>query len=140
MPQLPDLRRVQEYLDEQSWVDMAVYSAGYRSDLVVAMAKDLTYAHEASLSFADPSYFSGPLTWTTSSEGGQALRVLSADERKALPDPDAASAEGFLFELRTDEETTVLIGASAVSIEQALVFYYRRDELKPGERLAYWVE
>lgn len=144
---MPELTAVQQYLKEHDWVDMEVYSAGSRSDLVIAMAQNLTYYHQAALVFSEPSYFSGPFSWTTMSAAGlsdedQVLRVLSAAERDALmvTEAEAGRAEGFLFEIRTDEDTTVRIGAAGVSLDPTMVFYYRREDLEPGQRLAYWVD
>jgi hypothetical protein len=142
MQRIPDLRAAQEYLDGKGWVDMEVYSGGSRSSLIVAMDSDLTYHHEAALVFSEPSYFSGPLSWTSASDGGRILRLLSADERTALADAhaDAARCEGYLFEIRTDEETSVLIGAADLGIDRNRVYYYQRDDLAPGETLAYWLQ
>ena len=139
MPRLPDLGAVREYLEGQGWVDMEVYSAGSRSSLVLALDQDLTYHHSAALVFAEPSYFAGPLHWTSAADGGSVIRVLSSEERGSMPDAEAARAEGFLFEIRTDEGTAVLIGASGVTLDPGRVYYYPRENLQPGESLAYWV-
>lgn len=135
----PGLKAAQAYLDERGWVDMEIYSYAHPGMLVVAMNKDLTYAHESSLVFHDPSFFSGPTSWTSSSEGGRSLRVLEKDERLSLDIRAARMAEGRLFSIDTDDGFSVLIGARDIELDTGTVFYYPRENLGPGESLAYWL-
>lgn len=110
---------------------MQVYSYGSRSDLVVGMNQDLTYYHEAALVFTEPSYFSGPMSWASAPDGGQALRILSSAERSALPDDHPREIEGFLFEIRTDEDASVFVGAADLTLKQGAVYYYPERISRP---------
>lgn len=109
--------------------------------LVVAISTggNLTYGHEAALVFEETSYFSGPMEWTTTKTGGTALRRLSGKERGALTNRDAAFAEGFLFAIERDEGEAVLVAARDVTLDRTHVFYYAREDLEPGQQLAFWL-
>lgn len=97
--------------------------------LIICGSDDRAYYHKLEIIAEDPIYIQGEMDWycDVDSDFIRANVGLPAGDIRKL---DFHSDDGLAF--------SVIAGSFKVNCD--LVFYYQRENLKPGERLAYWVK
>jgi len=116
------------------WLDFSLFK--YERDrLTVCASEDLCYYHSLEIHFKDVSYFQGPTDWHGTPERGL-LKIVGGSDSVSDNNQDARPI-GFSFINDDDAEITVF--ASEIAFNTDTVFYYKREHLKPGERIADWV-
>lgn len=114
---------------KESWLDFSVFLYK-KNQLVIVGSDDLSYYHTLEIIIENPSYINGVMDWSCS---------LDEDFIKSSTYIDG-SRESLLLEFYSDSELKFKITAEKISINFDMVFYYKKENLNIGERLAYWVK
>lgn len=109
-------------------------------DLLLTGSFDFSYYHQVEVEFHDGSYISLPteFIWPR-------FRRADDAETESIRNIVALDGENIVFciEAQTDSSLVSLpfyIVAEKISVREGTVFYYERENLKPGERIASWVK
>jgi len=118
---------IKEHDWKQSWLDFSVFL--YERDcLTISGSYDLSYYHNFELVITSPFFISGTIDW-------------SCDVNDDFIKISKSSLEDeFIIEFYSDDELTFKIIGKDISINFDTVFYYKREDLKPDERLAYFIK
>lgn len=112
-----------------SWLDFSVFFyEGNR--LTIAGSDDFSYYHNLEIIIENPSYISGVMDWSCDSN----------EEFIKLSIQNHGSKIVSILEFYADNELRFKVIGGKVSGNFDTVFYYKRDNLKTNERLAYWVK
>jgi hypothetical protein len=132
------LAKLQQKFHSEKWVDAQIYY--YRRDeLSIAFGSDLVYSHSAELVFERPLFFSGPFSWSTSPDRKPIVQLLTSKETKQLAEKYLIEMPSLMLRFSDDDERDILAVSVAVSTKLEVVYYYKRENLGPGERVAYWL-
>jgi hypothetical protein len=112
---------------------MQIYSCNI-NELIICGSFDFCYYHNLEIIFYEPSFFSLPVSFHTDN---LIFRIGNNEERNNLMKEIETDNSVFIFE---NEENSYFVFAQNVQINQDTVFYYKRENLKPNERIADWVE
>jgi hypothetical protein len=109
------------------------------SRLIIVGSTDLSYYHLVEAEFAEVSFLSCP---TEFSHGR--FRLATEAEHTLVNRLVAIDGEDILFAIDAESsgsmETQVFfILAQTLNVIEGTVYYYERENLKPGERIAPWV-
>jgi|GEM_PF-6105638 hypothetical protein len=109
------------------------------STLTLAASRDPLYYHSLELRFHRPVLVRGRTAFDLDPERG-ILHACPLDGIGGglLSSEADRPLRGFV--LPADEGEDLVIVAESLTIDDATVYYYRRDPLGPGERLAPWVK
>lgn len=132
------LDRINEIVTKTNTTDFVVHS--FRGDsLLLTGSFDHCYYHELEVHFHVVSYIGLPVHGIDSPH----FSIATDAERRAhnhleLTDTDT------LFKIHADPEFrgghSYYVAAESVRMLEGTVFYYMREDLKPNERIAEWVE
>lgn len=125
----PDLIfEIKNYVERAGLQDFSVFSYG-RGQLIICGSSDRSYYHSLEIIAEDPIYMQGEIDWycDVSSDFIKANVGLPAGDVRKL---DFYSDDGLAFS----------VTAEKFKLNFDRVFYYRRDNLQPGERIADWVK
>ncbi|WP_270221965.1 hypothetical protein [Kosakonia cowanii] len=114
---------------KEKWLDFAVYSFE-RNKLIITASDDFSYYHTLEIILDNPSYISGVVEWSSD---------LDEEFIKLLTQFDISSG-AFVLEFYSDSELKFKVVAEKMMVNFDTVFYYKREGLKSGERLASWVK
>ncbi|WP_323637298.1 hypothetical protein [Pectobacterium polaris] len=118
---------IREHDWNQSWLDFSVFL--YERDrFIISGSHDLSYYHNFEIIITSPSFISGIMDWSCD-VNDEFIRV----SKSHLEDE-------FIVEFYSDNEFTFKVIGKDISINFDTVFYYKRENLKPGERLAYFIK
>jgi len=134
-----ELNRINEIVETTNTVDYRIQS--YDSvNLMLTGSFDFCYYHEVELLFHEVSYISLPADFSypkfrkaTLAETSDIEKLIAVDEEETV----------FCIEAETScslEKLPFFVVAERVSLNEGLVFYYERENLKEGERIAPWVK
>jgi hypothetical protein len=128
-----------ERLNELAYAEYRVLSFD-GSRLTIAGSRDLSYAHNVEVEFSEVSFISCPtdileptFRCATGDEAKTVGRLVSIDAGETLVAIDAGSSGSL-------ERQVYFILAEGVRVSQGTVYYYERENLQPGERIAEWVK
>lgn len=102
-----------------------------QGNLLIAGSLDLSYYHQVELWFEDVSY----LQLTTAQIIGMKLRLATVEERQQV-DPEELEDGHQLFVLYEGDPASsplYFIGARTVKARKCMVYYGKRQDLRPGE-------
>ncbi|MEQ9994859.1 MULTISPECIES: hypothetical protein [Pectobacterium] len=106
-----------------SWLDFSIFSYD-RGRLVIAGSDDLSYYHNLEIIFIQPTFIDGVTEWSCD---------VSEDFVRYHP-------ESKTMEFYSDGERKLKVIAEDILVNFDTVFYYLRDSLTDGQRLAYWLK
>ncbi|GKV92355.1 MULTISPECIES: hypothetical protein [Pectobacterium] len=107
----------------ESWLDFSIFSYD-RGKLVIAGSDDLSYYHTLEITFIQPTFIDGVTEWSCD---------ISEGFVKYFPETKSV-------EFYSDGERKLKVIAEDVLVNFDTVFYYLRDNLTDGQRLAYWLK
>jgi hypothetical protein len=114
---------------KESWLDFSILLYE-RNQLVIVGSDDLSYYYTLEIIIKSPSYISGVIDWSCDlDEGFVKLSAYSDDPRKIL-----------VLEFHADDELKFKVVAEEISVNFDVIYYYNKENLNVGERLAYWVK
>lgn len=114
---------------KESWLDFSIFLYE-KNRLVIVGSDDLSYYHNLEIIIETPSYISGVMDWSCDLD----------DDFIKVSNQDDIFCPSLILEFYSDNELKFKVIAEKMSINFDTVFYYKRDKLNTGERLAYWVE
>ncbi|ASY80526.1 hypothetical protein BJK05_11215 [Pectobacterium polaris] len=118
---------IREHDWNQSWLDFSVFLYE-RDSLIISGSHDLSYYHNFEIIITSPSFISGVMDWSCD-VNDEFIKV----SKSHLEDE-------FIVEFYSDDEFTFKVIGKDISINFDTVFYYKREDLKLGERLAYFIK
>ena len=111
------------------WIDFEIYLYS-NGRLIIVGNSDLSYYHNFEIIINAPSYMSGDTYWTCDPlDDFMKLKIINDDN-------DA----NIILEFYSESILQFKIIAANISLNFDTVFYYKRENLSSGERLAYWIE
>ena len=111
------------------WIDFEIYLYS-NGRLIIVGSSDLSYYHNFEIIINAPSYMSGDAYWTCDPlDDFMKLKIINDDN-------DA----NIILEFYSESILQFKIIAANISLNFDTVFYYKRENLSSGERLAYWIE
>ncbi|MFP1733904.1 hypothetical protein ACLECU_16735 [Lonsdalea quercina] len=114
---------------KESWLDFSVFLYE-RGRLVIVGSDDLSYYHNLEITIETPSYINGVMDWSCDLDEGF-MKISFQDN---------GSQKLSTLEFYSDDELKFKVVGESISVNFDTVFYYKRDNLSTGERLAYWVK
>jgi hypothetical protein len=144
---MQELDRLNEILETINAIDFRIQSYDLADDLLIAGSFDFCYYHEIEVIFHEVSYISLPASFgephfrraspvevieVGKQMGQQVSNLVAWDTEEVV----------FCIEATTDYTLNRLpffVVARSVSWREGRVFYYEREHLKEGERIAPWV-
>lgn len=110
---------------------------GYR--LVIAGSTDFGYYHLIEAEFAEVSFINCPTDFSHAR-----FRLATDSEQASISRLVAIDAEHHLVAIEAETSASIdlqvfFILAESVKVIEGTVYYYERENLKPGERIAAWV-
>jgi hypothetical protein len=134
-----EIKRINEIVETTNAVDFRIQS--YDSvNLIITGSFDFCYYHEVEFNFHEVSYISLPAEFScpkfrlgTADEAAQIGKIIILSEEQSVFCIEAETTRSF-------DRTLFFVVADKVSIKEGLVFYYERENLKEGERIAPWVK
>jgi hypothetical protein len=136
------LRQFCDLFSSERHVEFCViaYSTGRGSDvLTIAASTDLTYYHSAELRLRYVKYFRGPLEWTANTLDGHIVTLATEKEWESANCSTRASDFQVLLSFSNRDKETIVVGCTEIDVDFSTVYYYERDPLQEGERIASWV-
>ncbi len=111
------------------WIDFEIYLYS-NGRLIIVGSSDLSYYHNFEIIINAPSYMSGDTYWTCDPlDDFMKLKIINDDN-------DA----NIILEFYSESILQFKVIAANISLNFDTVFYYKRENLSSGERLAYWIE
>lgn len=114
---------------KESWLDFSVFLYE-RGRLIIVGSDDLSYYHNLEITIETLSYINGVMDWSCDLD----------DDFMKISIQDDGSKKLSILEFYSDNELKFKVVGESISINFDTVFYYERDNLRTGERLAYWVK
>jgi hypothetical protein len=137
------LRQFCDFFSNERHVEFCViaYSTGRGDDvLTIAASTDLTYYHLAELRLRQVQYFRGPLEWNADPLESHVVAKASDEEWVSVTSNSRATDFQVLLSFRNQDHETIVVGCSEVDVDFGTVYYYDRNPLQQGERIASWVQ
>jgi hypothetical protein len=133
------IERLNEIVKTTNTTDFRIQS--YDSvNLMLTGSFDFCYYHEVELVFSEVSYISLPshfwnpfIRMATDAEIAAIRAIIAIDETESVYCIEAETGASL-------EKLPFYIVAESVSIKEGLVYYYARENLEVGERIASWVK
>ncbi len=120
---------IKEHDWKERWLDFSVFLYE-RNRLIVVGSDDLSYYHNLEIIIEAPSYINGVMDWSCDLDE-TFIKLSSYTEDHC---------EMSVLEFYSDSELKFKIIAEKVSVNFDMVFYYKKENLNIGERLAYWLK
>ena len=109
-------------------------------NLMLIGSSDFSYYHQFELIFHEVSYISLPTDFSypifrkaSSTEYIQIENIINIDREETVYCIEAETS-------RSLDKLPFFIVARSVSLKEGMVYYYKRKNLKKGERIAAWVD
>ena len=131
--------RINEIVETTSTVDFRIQSYD-SANLMITGSFDFCYYHEVEILFSKVSYFSLPTDFRYPK-----FRIATIKEIDQIKKNIAIGTEKTIFCIEAEptcdlEKSPYFVVAESVSFNEGRVFYYEREDLKEGERIASWVK
>ena len=111
------------------WIDFEIYLYS-NGRLIIVGNSDLSYYHNFEIIINAPSYMSSDTYWTCDPlDDFMKLKIINDNN-------DA----NIILEFYSETILQFKLIAANISLNFDTVFYYKRENLSSGERLAYWIE
>ena len=121
-------------------VEIFEYRSECKDTLTIVASRDFSYYHNLEINLHEPKYFSGVFSWKNSPQDGGLIEILDATQNALLINENFIEdfAQGVRF--LNDDGISIVAAASSITVNFDTVFYYWRDNIKEGERIADWVK
>lgn len=119
---------IKEHNWKESWLDFSVFHYE-KNQLTIVGSDDFSYYHNVEIIIENPSYINGVMDWSCDIEDNFISLVKHNNDK-----------EIFELEFYSDSELKFKVILASLSVNFDTVYYYKRGDLKAGERLAYWVK
>jgi hypothetical protein len=126
--------RIDDIIKRQLWFDFHVLSFDGKR-LIVAGGADLTYYHSLEVIFKQVFFVSGLFQEWRSDTSSKVFFIPDNKVELNLRYGIEAGYELFAFKLEGHREY-FLVAAKALSFNTDTVYYYKRENLQPNERIA----
>ncbi len=133
----PTLDRINEIVQTTNATDLVVYSYA-RDTLLLTGSFDHCYYHEFEVHFRGVVYIELPTCGLDSP-----VFSIAGDPIRQSYSHIELDADETLFEIHHDPALhghRYYVAAREIALAEGMVYYYAREELKPGERIADWVQ
>lgn len=107
----------------RSWLDFSIFSYD-RGCLVISASDDLSYYHTMEITLITPTFIHGVTDWSCD---------VNEDFINYI-------SEKNMLSFFSDNERIFSVIADKILVNFDTVFYYPRENLTAGQRLAYWLE
>jgi len=134
-----EFRRINEIVETTNTTDFRIQS--YNSvSLLLTGSFDFNYYHEVEVEFKEVSYISLPSDFYD-----PVFRLANAEEIESIRKLIALEKKDVVFCIEAGTSCSIdklpfYIVVESVSMREGRVFYYDRENLKEGERIACWVK
>jgi hypothetical protein len=136
---MSEFDRINEIVETSNTTDFRVQS--YDSvNLLITGSFDFCYYHEVEVEFKEVSYISLPSNFNC-----PRFHIASAHEIESIRKLIALESEDIVYCIEAETSCSITklpfyIVAKGATVREGLVFYYERENLKEGERIAAWVQ
>ncbi|WP_042290962.1 hypothetical protein [Citrobacter sedlakii] len=120
---------IKEHNWKESWLDFSFFLYE-RNRLIIAGSDDLSYYHNLEVIIDNPSYINGVMDWSCDLNE-EFIKSSNYTEN---------NCNMSVLEFYSDSELKLKVIAEKISVNFDVVFYYKKENLNIGERLAYWVK
>ncbi|WP_312116665.1 hypothetical protein [Brevibacillus reuszeri] len=131
------LEAIQKEIDQRNIGDFRIIKYEYNEELTLAGSFDFSYYHDIEIFFKNVSFIACP----GSEFKANRIRLANEAEEEMLYKISHAYQEGVTICL---EDTyfghKFYLSVSDLEYQVQTVYYYKRDQLKPNERIADWVK
>lgn len=97
--------------------------------LIICGSDDRSYYHKLEIIAEDPIYIQGEMDW-----------YCDVDSDFIRANVDLPAGDIRKLDFYSDDRLAFSVTAESFKVNFDLVFYYKRENLQPGERLAYWIK
>jgi len=130
--------RLNELVKTTNTVDFRIQSYD-AVNLILTGSFDFCYYHEVEVTFHEVSYISLPADFSYPT-----LRKAAHEEIVRIAKFITVNSEETVFCIEAEtssslEKLPFYVVAEGISLKEGIVFYYEREDLKEGERIAPWV-
>lgn len=115
------------------WLDFSIFRYE-RESLIIAASDDFSYYHNMEIIIQLPSYIQGSMEWGCDINEDFIKANIGINEKNDTEN----QIRTLTFYSNGEQKFTVV--AESFSVNFDTVFYYKREHLLSGQRLAYWVE
>ena len=115
------IEQINSFVKNKHWIDFEFRESG--NDIVLIGSKDFTYYHEIEITFKNVKKYSLEENWSVDTSKDF---IIKSNEAYLINNEDIPLEKHFLQ-------------AQEVIFNTDTVFYYKRDNLKEGERLADFI-
>ena len=130
---------VNEFVRKEPHFEFQVYSFSPRK-LVIGGAWELDYFHQIELEFENVWFFSGCQRIDIADPQKVALRLVTDEQEiKKMKDGFDWGANDSIFVFESSERPLIVV-ADKLTVREQTVFYYKREDLKANEEVAYWLK
>jgi len=133
------ISQIDKFIRNNEWFDFHVWKYDGRS-LVISGSIDLTYYHKLEIIFEDVFFVSAFFQEWHSDTSKTVIEIPDGEHCKTL-NINFEIEKGYqIFIIRTEDyKNDIYIAAKAVKYNTDTVFYYQRENLEDGERLAEYL-
>jgi hypothetical protein len=136
---MSEFNRINEIVETTNTTDFRIQSYD-SANLLVTGSFDFCYYHEVEVEFRAVSYISLPSDFNSPN-----FRRVSTHEIESIRKLIALEPEDIVYCIEAGTSCSIVklpfyIVAESVTVREGLVFYYERENLKEGERIAAWVQ
>jgi hypothetical protein len=133
------LQEINFIISKYHWLDMEIISTK-GGNLVIACSIDFTYGHSLEIIFEDYFYISINSQWQTNTLE-KVLYLVTGEEADAINLKYRIEYGYSLFKIKPEYPVAPFyISAKKVVFNTDKVYYYLKDNLLEGERIADWVK
>lgn len=135
------INAINAIVKKQSWYDFEVQDLK-GNNLTVIGSLDFSNNHTLEITFTDVFHMSLNTSWS-SDTSEKVLLLAEGEEARKINLKFRIEQGNFLFRFIPEdfgEDTGFYIAAKDLSFNTDTVYYYKKDDLKAGERIADWVK
>ncbi|AWA31042.1 hypothetical protein HYN48_13645 [Flavobacterium magnum] len=131
------VEKIDSLIRDNLFFDFHVFSYDTKK-LILAGSENLTYYHTLEIIFEDVFFVSGIFAQLKTDNKST---VFSIPEDQHLLNLTYEIEQGYhLFTLKAEDfKSNFIIAAKSISFNTDTVYYYNRKDLKPNERIAYFI-
>lgn len=134
---------VNRHFARSLWLDCQVEEfrqAGTASKLRIVGSFDASYYHNVEIELIGTEFFQGAFCWTCSPDETGLIQRLDPRRSQRLIARNRLDGPQALLQFPNDDGKAVIASCHSLGFNTDTVFYYWRENLQPGERIAAWVK
>lgn len=131
------LTTLQLDIEQRNISDFSILGFDNNNTLTLAGSFDFSYYHDIEIMFKNVSFLSCPSSFFKANR----FRLANEEEQKHILALSHGYSEGFVICLEdTDFQHRFYLSAEDIDYVVGTVYYYKREQLLPHERIADWVK